>query len=453
MKRVLSLYFPYLGTDRLRACAGGSVPDDAAAGAPLVVTATQASVVRVVVGDARAMRAGIGVGMTLAEARSLAPSLIAQKYDPDADRAALESLAIWADRFSPYVHLEGENTLLLDMTGSQRLFPDEEALLRRVTDGVVELGYTARAALADTPGAAWALSHASGADLIVAPSGRTAAAVAPLPVTALRIDGDAVAALRSLGVETIEALLHLPRSSLGSRFGEGLLYRLDQVLGEEPEVLTPFRAPPLLKSSLRIGRPTDRYDILREALERVLACFCEQLERRVAGVRQLFVTFYCPELRPITFELNVSRATRSAEHLRSLLVARLENLQLPAGASGVMLWARRVEPLDGWQGELFDTGRADAQGLAELIDRLANHLGAAAVVRPRPVSDHQPEHAFDYVPLVDCGLRVAERDSHFSLLTSHFPSRPLRLLPRPLEVSVIAVVPEGPPCCFDWKGE
>ncbi|MHC4091341.1 MAG: Y-family DNA polymerase, partial [Planctomycetota bacterium] len=199
------------------------MPDTAAAGAPLVVTATQASVVRVVGGDARAMRAGIGVGMTLAEARALAPSLIARKYDPDADRAALESLAIWADRFSPYVHLEGENTLLLDMTGSQRLFPDEEALLRRVTDGVVELGYTARAALADTPGAARALSHVHGADLIVAPPGRTAAAVAPLPVTALRIDGDAVAALRSLGVETIEALLHLPRSSLGSRFGDGLL--------------------------------------------------------------------------------------------------------------------------------------------------------------------------------------------------------------------------------------
>ena len=474
MKRVLSLYFPYLSTDRLRASVGGSVPDHAAAGAPLVVTATQASVARVVGADVRAKQAGIRAGLTLAEAQTLAPSLVTQTQNRDADRVALESLAIWADRFSPHVHLEGDDTLLLDMTGAQRLFPDEEALLRRVIDGVSALGYIARAALADTPGAAWALSQAHPADLIVAGPGRTAAALASLPVAALRIEDDTVSALRSLGIETIEALLHLPRSSLGSRFGDRLLYRLDQALGDEPELLTPFRPPPALKSSLRIGRPTDRYDVLREAVERVLACFCEQLERRVTGVRQLFVTFGCPELRPITFELNVSRATRSVKHLRSLLVARLEDLQLPTGAAGVTLWARRLEPLDAWQEELFDTGRADAQGLAELIDRLANRLGTHAVARPRPMSDHQPEYAFEYACLVgsDCGLRSVDcgevksekkeakprgaeqvfLDSHFSPLTSRFPSRPLRLLPRPVEVPVIAVVPEGPPCCFNWKG-
>jgi protein ImuB len=263
---------------------------------------------------------------------------------------------------------------------------------------------------------------------------------------------------------------------LGSRFGDELLYRLDQALGNEPELLTPFRPPPVLKSSLRIGRPTARYDVLREALERVLTCFCEQLERRVAGVRQLLVTFYCPELWPITFELNVSQPTRSVKHLGSLLNARLNVFHLPAGAAGVMLWARRVEPLDAWQEELFDTGRADEEGLAELIDRLTNRLGPRAVVRPQPVSEHQPERAFEYVPLIELGARNAElgtrnsergtqkaqrrvrnaacetRSAEFSLLTSPFSPRPLRLLPRPVEVPVIAVVPEGPPTCFDWQG-
>jgi len=413
-----------------------------------VVVATQASVVRVTEADARALRAGIGRGMTLTEARVLAPSLVAQTQDREADRAALESLAIWADRFSPCVHLEGNDTLLVDMTGSQRLFPDEEDLLRRMVESAAALGYTAWAALADTPGAAWALTRAHSADRVIAPPGRGAAALAPLPVSALRIDDHTVCALESLGVETIEALLHLPRSSLGSRFGDDLSYRLDQVLGGEPELLTPFRAPSVLASTLRIGRPTDRYDVLREALERALACFCEQLEHRVAGVRQLLVTFHCPEFRPITYELNVSRATRSVPHLRSLLVARLEALQLPTGAAGVTLWARRTEPLDGWQDELFDTGQADRQNLAELVDRLTNHLGPRAVTRPRPVSDHQPEHAVEHVPLVDCG----SRSSQFSMLNAQFRHRPLRLLPRPVRVAVIAVVPEGPPSCFDWQG-
>jgi protein ImuB len=433
-----------------------------------VVIATQASVVRIVGADARATRVGVHTGMTLAEARALLPELVTQPHHPHADRTALESLAVWVDRFSPCVHLEGDDTLLLDMTGTQRLFPDEEALLPRVADGVRQLGYTVRAAIADTPGAAWALAHAHPANLIAAPPGRTFASLAPLPVDALRINQETLSPLKSLGVRTIESLLHLPRSSLASRFGDQLLYRLDQALGTQTELLKPFRPHPVLKSSLHIGRPSDRRDILCQALDRLLTSFCEQLERRVAGVRQLFLTFHCPDLRPITFELNVSRATRSARHLRSLFNARIDRLQLPTGAAGLVLWARRVEPLDAWQDELFDTGRADVEGLAQLIDRLANQLGHQAVVRPQPASDHQPEHAYAYNSIADCGLQIGDfpahtapsqtatrRDpassSHFSLLTSHFSPRPLRILPRPVEVPVIATVPDGPPACFNWK--
>ncbi len=464
----MGLYFPYLATDRLISTVGGSVPDDAPLAGPVAVIATQASVVRVVGADALAIRAGVTTGMTLAEARALVPALVTQEQDPRADRAALESLAVWADRFSPYVHIEGDDTLLLDMSGSQRVFPDEEALLREVADGVRQLGYAVRGAVADTPGAAWALTHAHPADLIVVPPEQTAAALAPLPVEALRIDEAVVSALRSLGARTIEAVLHLPRSSLSSRFGDHLLYRLDQALGNEAELLRPFRPPPVLTSSLRIGRPTDRYEVLREALDGVLASFCEQLERRVAGVRQLLVSFHLPERRPVTLELNVSRATRSVAHLRNLLVAKLEGLHLPGGAGGVTLWARRVESLDGWQDELFDTGRSDAEGLAELADRLANRLGPRAVVRPQPVGDHQPEQAVEYLPLVDCGMRNGEcgmgksecgtrsaepelLTSNFSLPASPFQRRPLRLLPRPVEIAAIAVVPDGPPSRLRWQ--
>ena len=64
------------------------------------------------------------------------PSLTARADDPKADRVALESLAVWADRFSPCVHIEGDDTLLLDVSGCHRLFPDEEALLQQVVDAL-----------------------------------------------------------------------------------------------------------------------------------------------------------------------------------------------------------------------------------------------------------------------------------------------------------------------------
>jgi len=472
-----------------------------------VVVADRAGVTRVVVPDAGAVALGIHEGMTLAEARALCGAgrpLGVRQQSPESDRAALENLAIWADRFSPCVHLEGEDTLLLDLGGCQRLFPDEDALLRQIITGLGERGYTTRGAMADTPGGAWALAHAHPCERIVAPPGQVIAALAPLPAAALRIDEGTVATLAALGVQTIEALLHLPRASLASRLGGALVHRLDQALGDAPELLTPFRARPLLKSGVCIGRATDRHDVLREALERVLAAFCEQLDQRVAGVRQLFVVFEGPpELRqrPVTLEVNTSRATRSAEHLRRLLLALLDDLRLPFGAAGVRLWARHVEPLDGVQQELFGTGESRAGEVAELVDRLAARLGSAAVVRPRPASDHQPEQAYAYEPATEGGEKSADRienvelrienekqgirkregvrgkrkvrsekseprieneagrahrpfsilDSQFSLPASDFVKRPLRLLRRPVAVPVVVVVPEGPPSRFEWE--
>jgi protein ImuB len=188
----------------------------------------------------------------------------------------------------------------------------------------------------------------------------------------------------------------------------------------------------------------------------------------VAGVRQLWLTFEvpphrtCPVLqRPITFEQTVSQATRSAGHLRSLLALRLEQLSLgtfqgeKVGVSAVVLWARRTEPLDAWQEELFDTGRSGGSGVAELVDRLVNRLGAAAVVRPVRGDDHLPERDFVYQPVVQEGIKGVRhlfRPTAAEKGASPLPPRPLRLLVRPVEVRVIALAPEGPPCHFDWQG-
>ncbi|UCG17086.1 MAG: DNA polymerase Y family protein, partial [Phycisphaerales bacterium] len=186
-----------------------------------------------VVAQANQVAGGLGArrGMTLAEARALVPQIEAQWHDAAADRQALELLAGWASCLSPIVHIEDANTLLLDVTGCERLFKGESNLMRRAVEGLREQGFTARAALADTPGAAWGLAHAHWDDVLVVEPGRSAAAIAPLPVGSLRVDPQTVSALAAVGVKTIEALLHLPRSSVAARFGDELLRRLDQALG------------------------------------------------------------------------------------------------------------------------------------------------------------------------------------------------------------------------------
>lgn len=421
---------------------------------------------------------GIRAGQTVAEARAVLPNIVTHDDDPAADRRQLESLAVWANCLSPVVHIEGDDTLIADVTGCQRLFDGESNLLDRAIDGLKAQGFFVRGAVADTPGGAWALAHAHPESAFIAQPGQTAAHVGPLPVWALRITPRTQAALASVGVDTIASLLYLPRSSLVSRFGQTLLDRIDQALGDLPEVLTPYRPQPVLTSRFCLGAPTTRIDVLTVGVRQALIRFCKKLEKQAAGVRQFFVTFYCPDVatdkglqtRTVTFPVDLSQPTRRVDHLHPLLVVLLNTLHLPAPADSLMLWARRFEPLDGWQDELFTTDAADARELGNLLDRLVVRLGSGAVVFPRLLSEHQPERAFRYVSVAgserNCECRITNSESvgassHSPLNVRHSPfhpnvtvagARPLRLASPPVKIAATALVPEGPPISFCLRG-
>ena len=405
---MLCLYLPFLSTDRLRrrdsvATCGPSTPSGGGAnGVPVATVEPHGQVIRIAHVNRAAGDMRIRAGQTLAEAKAIAPHLVTYDHDPAADRRELESLAVWADSLSPVVHIEGEDTLIADVTGCQRLFGGEANLLRQAVEGLRSRGFAARCAMADTAGAAWALAHAYPEPTFIAQPGQTSAALTPLPVWSLRVDAATTDALASVGVETISSLLYLPRSSLAPRFGQTLLDRIDQALGHLPEVLTPYRPRPVLTSRLRIGAPTTRIDVLTEAIRRALVWFCQRLEKRTAGVCHFFVTFYCPDVviegeaqtRTVTLPVTLSRPTRSVDHLYSLLLVVLDRLHLPGPADSLTIWAREIDPLDGWQGELFATDAADAHELGSLLDRLAVRLRSHAVVPPQHLSEHLRQFEF-----------------------------------------------------------
>ena len=497
---MLSLYIPFLSTDRLRergnvstSCLSESsrrlsttsehVPPEARvdlnrdregsasrdlpmnsqssiakpqSSIPLATLSPCGQALRIVHVNRTAGECGVRPGQTLADAKAVAPELVTYDDDPEADRRQLETLAVWAQCLSPTVHIEGDDTFLIDVTGCERVFDGESNLLRQALKGLDAQGFEARGAVADTPGAAWAISHADPEPAVIAEPGATAAYLAPLPAWSLRIDAATTATLGSVGVKTVGSLLYLPRSSLTSRFGDGLLDRIDQALGDLPEVLISYRPKPALASRMAFPAAIARMDILTEAVHRTTERFCTQLDRRKAGVRRMFVTFDCPDVatgngartRRITVEVSLSQPTRSVNHLHLLLAVRLEGLRLPAPAESLTVWAREIDRLDDRQDELFDTGSRDVQTLGELLDRLAVRLGSHAVVRPQLLSEHQPERAFRYVSLVG----VDGASSSRIVDPPAVAPRPLRLKPRPVQIATAALVPEGPPISFRHDG-
>lgn len=503
------MFLPFLATDLASRSAARSAEVDGPAsatgasrigggssqtgGAPLVLTRVSGSSVFVAHASPQAVANGARAGLSLGEARARCPELLALPHDAAADARTLEHLAVWAQRFSPLVRSEPPDVLLLDVSGVERLFRGEANIVRMAVAGLAALRIRARAAIADTIGGAWALAHAAAETTFVAPPRQMTPCVVGLPTTALRLEPATVETLDALGVRSIGDLLMLPRATLPARFGEGLVLRLRQLLGETPEWIDPPPQAPVFAARMAFG-PSDQFDVILAALERVLGKLCERLIAGGVAARRLLAVVYFEQREPAVLWIGLSRPSREPRHLRGLLVARIETVDLSVAATGLMVQATETAVWRSAQRDLFEPAdRPDAESAAELIDRLANHLGGA-VARAELVDDHQPEKAYRYVPLVGrsdppkrpqaepptppaprndkngdgqgdstgiilsspplrpANVRAADAfDRRHDLPAAPNGPRPLTLLARPQPLQVLALVPDGPPTWFRWR--
>ena len=395
--------------------------------------------------DRRAERAGLLPGMRLVDARALAAGVAVETADPAGDRRALTRLGLWCGRFTPRVACDGTDGLLLEVTGCSHLFGGERAMLRAVSKRLAGFGLETRLGLADTPGAARALARFAPERRRIVPPGNLREALAPLPVEALGATRDDALTLRHLGLATIGAVARLPRPALLRRFpsgqaGDGLLARLDRVLGDRHEHLSPLVPPPAYRWRLDVAEPVMHREGLEAALADVTARVTAALKRDRRGARRLVLWCFGVDGSVTERTVAASRPTRDADHLQRLFAGELETVDPGFGIDAIVLHAASVEPLAARQLSLDGSrqGRLDL-----LIDRLVARLGAGAVRWPVATERRFPEQA---ERLAGPGDAPASRLPYPDL-----PPRPLRLLARPEPLQVTALIPDGPPGLFVWR--
>ncbi len=118
-----------------------------------------------------ARQLGLIEGMPVAQAQALVPDLHVMDADPEGEAKSLLELAKWAIRFSPVVALDPPDGLWTDIAGVEHLFGGEEALLTTLLGRLENNGIQALAAIADVPGAAWAVARYGKGGIV--PPGRT----------------------------------------------------------------------------------------------------------------------------------------------------------------------------------------------------------------------------------------------------------------------------------------
>jgi protein ImuB len=426
--------------------------------------------------------------MTLAEARALCPDLAHAPHDPQEDQRALTRLARWLTRrFSPAVAPDPPDSILLDVTGSHRLFGSEQRLAQFVQAELARFGIAAHVAIAPTVGAAWAVACEDDGDGKIVQANEIVEAISSLPPRALRLDAATAAMLEGLGIETIGQLLALPRDALPARFGASLLLRIDQALGRvaEPLVPLPHRTPIHASIEFEDGVVIDSTETLAIVLNELLGRIIPLLSRCGCGARRIDVEFRRDRGRPpLTKTILLSRPSRQPGNLFNLLRCMLETVHDEEGFTAVTLAVPLFERLGDEQGALIEhEQQAAEEELDHLLERLRVRLGQEAVARARLVESYLPERtcAFDggmsrrHVILSAAKdlrrrtqiPRCAQDDIEPHLVLTHHVSRfahhpagtiaprPLHLFPLPQEVQVIAAPSyerDGAPLSFTRAG-
>jgi protein ImuB len=381
--------------------------------------------------------------MAVTQARAMVPGLELRDADPEGDATFLARLGLFgARRWTPLAAVSGADGLWLDISGASHLFGGEKRMCQRIIRFCARLGFTARIAVAGTPGAAHALARCSGEPITLCANGREGQAIAPLPISALRIEEDVLAAARRLGIERIGDIMSMPRGPLQRRFGKTLLRRLDQALGSAAEPFDPIVPQDPPSAVLRFVEPIASAEAMEQAVRDLMAKLIRTLEKSGLAARTL--TLLCDRIDGAEqrVAIGTARATRDAPHLLRLLLMKIETIEPGFGIDAMRLVAGWVEPLGAQTIASVLGGENPAPDIVPLIDRLAGRLGARRLFRTSAVESDVPERSLRRVsPLAEAVSWPRE-----------WP-RPVRLLSPPERVeNIVALLPDHPPRRFTWRG-
>lgn len=385
---------------------------------------------RILLPDPAAVLSGLRPGMSLAAACALAPALVTATRDVALESAALTSLALWAEQFTPLLHVAEPDTLLLEIGGCLRLFDGLERLMAQVRHGLHELGFDASLACAPTATGASMLARNGLEERITDPPALRAR-LRHLPVDSLG-EGDA-ATLAHMGLRTLGDCLRMPREGLARRFGAALLERLDRAFGHRPDPRAPFVPPPRFTSRLVLPAPVHDVEPLLFGIRRLVGELAGFLAGRQAGVVRFSLRLEHERGHATRVPIELSMPNREAAHLAMLAREHLSRLHLPAPVEACELACEETMQLAPRNFSLFADHESVTEERITLVERLRARLGREAVQGLALVPEHRPELAFREVDPGSIGGAGtgAERPLWLYQATRPVDVRTLRMLTGP----------------------
>ncbi len=371
----------------------------------LAVIDGNAQTAHVIAATRRARTKGVVPGMSLAQARSIIPKLIARPRDTECERTAQEALFEVAETFSPRVEDAGEGIVYVDITGMERHFQSavadassEVALAKAAIHAAGRMGLTARVGIAASKLAARVAAELPNSPIIVE-AGKESEFLAPLPLARLTPELDAATTLRRWGIGSIGELAGLPESEVASRLGELGRELHHAARGIDPRPLIPRPLPPDFREGMDLEWPLVALEpflfIANAALDRL----SQRMEMQGFACKRLELTLALEPDGYYTRAIDLPAPTRDVKTMLTLLRLDLEKTPPGAPVTGFSLVAHPDRPRRA-QLSLFGPAALSPEKLATTIARLVALLGENRVGKAMSVDGHLPERydIADYAP-------------------------------------------------------
>jgi protein ImuB len=372
----------------------------------------------IVAATRRARQKGIHPGLSLTQARSLLPKLIARSRDAECERTAQEALLEVAESFSPRVEDAGEGIVFLDVTGMERHFADdgddvgwtlqsdisssrtgesdlresdlrELRLARAAIRACEAVSLPARVGIAASKLAARVAAELPKSPNVVAP-GQESTFLAPLPLMRLSPELEAAAMLQRFGISSIGDLARLPESEIASRLGEVGRELHWAARGIDPRPLMPRALPPEFREGMELEWPLVALEpflfIANAALDRL----SKRMEIQGFACKRLEFTL---TLDPDGYDargIDLPAPTRDVKTMLTLMRLDLERTPPGAPVVGFSFVAHPDRPRRA-QLSLFGPAAMSPEKLATTIAKLVALLGDGRVGMPMTVDGHLPE--------------------------------------------------------------
>ncbi len=410
---------------------------------PFVLAAPEHGRMVIKATSAAAHARGIHVNMVVADCRAILPDLLVFDYDPGQAERLLHALAEWCLRYTPVAAIDLPDGLILDVSGCPHLWGGEQQYIMDIVSRLSAFGYDVRLAIADTIGAAWGVSRHALSPTIIANS-RQLDALLPLPPAALRLEQATLDRLKKLGLYQIRSFINMPRNALRRRFGQALLTRLDQALGQEMEAIQPVQPPEPYQERLPCLEPIRTATGIEIALRQLLELLCKRLAKEEKGLRKCVFKGYRIDGNIQQVEIGTNHPTRNVVHLLKLFEQKIQTIEPALGIEVFVAEAPIVESISATQDALWHSAiGCNDVAVTELLDRIAGKMGLNTIHRYLPAEHYWPERSLKTAASYTEKPGIEWR--------TDLP-RPIHLLPTPEAIEVTVPMPDYPPMLFRYKG-